>query len=288
MVMTTLLFSLAIWTYFKLNITLSLLFFLFFAGVDLCFFAAVIFKIPNGGWVSLTIAVILATSMMCWTYGEYKLSNYLTNKYVSTSIEDLSAILANSGIISKQQSDEESTSNDNKTLVSYSQVVNISVGTKDTAAARVPGLGIFLTETLDRVPKSFDMFVEKAHGIPEILVFLQIQKKLHPVVNSEKRYKIQNYEGEIYTIIVNVGFAETSLPIHDIVLDALLNFNPNVEDKMITFYINRHIIKIIESNIFYKVVLMVYSFMKDFFPNTYSGVKIDQNYCVIVNFLCPL
>jgi len=95
MAITTVCYAIAIVCYFRKSIFLAMLFFLFMF-FDSLFLGAVSYKVPQGGWVAIMIAVVLSFSMLVWMYGERRLAKFLREHYEGLSIKKLVEILPRS------------------------------------------------------------------------------------------------------------------------------------------------------------------------------------------------
>jgi len=165
-------------------------------------------------------------------------------------------------------------------------VYNFVSGDKIINASKVPGCGVFVMQRNEKeVPRSFEMFVEMFHCVPQVLVFLKIVKRYSPVVMEDKRYKVEVHSRNIYVLNVYIGFSEHDVPLIDIVDRALSEVN--VTEMKVTVYHASEIIRIVNkrcSNIFY----YIYGSMKEMFPTTLNGVTVEPDHLVILNFICPL
>jgi len=283
MIVTTVFYSIVIYAYFKLSIFFSVLFMLFFL-VDASFWGATIFKVPQGGWVAILIALVLSFSMLTWMAGEYYLSKYLKNHYVGIPIGELSEML-NNPVQRSLNEDEVDEVLEKRMLMLDSPVLNINVGSRVVSATRVPGCGVFITDTLEFVPKSFDMFIEKSRGVPQIIIFLKVNKRYYPTIPHQKRYTIESYPCNIFAMSVSVGYAENNIPLIELVKDAL--YDITTTDLEITVYQATQNVQIVSKGCI-AFPLSVYAGFKEFFPTGLNGVVVDPDNKVIIHYVCPL
>jgi len=278
MIITTCLYSTAIHAYFHQNIIFTCLF-LLFLGVESFFWGAVVFKVPQGGWAAILICLFFAFSMLIWVYGEKNLNKALKTLYASNirTVEELS------GEITKSLEKKSSDSGDSYSSHEMRDPVELNIANNIVSAVRAPGVGVFLSSTSTYVPKSFDMFVEKTHAIPDYLIFLRILKKYSPYVKAKRRYKLTKYRGNVYSLIINVGFAEYKLDINGIVDEIMAGLCD--EPLPLTFYQYSLSVSVDTRNWFRKMVLMYYSNLKELAKEN-IGVKIQKNSLIIISFNC--
>jgi len=275
MIITTVFYSIAIHIHFGLSKAISVLFFLFFI-IDAFFWGSVVFKVPQGGWVAILIAIVISFSMFVWMIGESYLNSYLKSHYAGTSISDLVEVL-NNPIVSKKKK--------NSSMNINQPTYKLKIGSKTIPAVRVPGCGVFITDSLENVPKTFDMFIEKSRGVPQVIIFLKIVNRYSPNVPEEKRFNIEKHPCNVYTMSISIGFAEFDIPLLEIVERAL---EQNINDKVeITVYQASEVVRIVNKKPI-KIILYVYSSFKEIFPSSISGVVIDPDHLVLIYFVCPI
>jgi len=285
MIITTFFFAFAIYCYFRLSIVLSIFFMLFFL-IDATFWGSVIFKVPQGGWVAILIALVISLSMFIWMIGEHYLSRYLKKHYTGCLIGELSEMVNHPSQHSKE--DEVEDVGEHRKLMLDSPLLNINVGNRVINATRVPGCGVFVSEHEGFVPKSFDMFVEKSRGVPQVIVFLKIEKRYYPTVPKQKRYTIEAHPGNIFQMTLSIGYAEYSFPIIELVREVLSDLTNSTTDQLdITVYQATQNVKIVNKSCM-RFILYIYSSFKEFFPTGLTGVKVDPDNLVIVHYVCPL
>lgn len=152
MLVTTFLTTLVILIVWQRSAFLAWGFFLLFGSVELIYLSAALYKVKQGGWVSL----VLAGSMMCimyvWHYGTVKKYEY-----------DLQ----------------------NKVCMKWLLGLGPSLG-----IVRVPGIGLIYTELVTGVPAIFSHFVTNLPAFHQVLVFVCIKSVPVPYVPAHERYLI--------------------------------------------------------------------------------------------------
>ncbi|XP_024534361.1 potassium transporter 10 [Selaginella moellendorffii] len=153
MLVTTLLMALLMVVIWQTNIFLVLLFLAVFGTVELVYISAVLFKVPNGGWVPLAIGAVLLLVMYTWHYGS-------TQRY--------------------------ETEKRNKVSVGWILGLGPSLG-----LVRLPGIGLFYTELAHGVPSIFSHFLTHFPAIHSILVFVCVKYLPVSTVPKEERFLVR-------------------------------------------------------------------------------------------------
>jgi len=273
--------------------------------VDAFFWGSVLFKVPNGGWVAILISLFFIFTMLSWVYGESELDHAFRKIYNVnyTTVEELAGNLSQNIVKVKGTDLDESASkssksggsaNSGKTLdskkekddESYTPIIDLNIANNTVPAVRVPGIGVFLSHSTKYVPQSFDMFVEKTHGIPQFLIFMKIIKKFTPRVKAKKRFTLKKHPGNIYTLEVNVGFAEYDFNVENLINDISDSFSEN--PLTVTYYKTKQVIKVSTKNQIKKFVLNYYGYLKDISNNGSEGAKLPVSSIIYISFLCQL
>jgi len=165
-------------------------------------------------------------------------------------------------------------------------MLEVSVGERLIPVARVPGVGVFLSDSLAKVPHTFDMYIEKTHGVPDHVVFLRVLYRHRAIIDEKKRFTIETMPNNVYLMTLNVGFAESKLPLIDIMSEALPELELNVHT--VTFFLSHDVIKVITKNIFMKLVLSTYAYIKEIFPNKLAGIHLPPRSQVTLQYTWSL
>ncbi|XP_024401901.1 potassium transporter 4 [Physcomitrium patens] len=174
MLVTTFLTTLVILIVWQRSAFLAWGFFLLFGSVELIYLSAALYKVKQGGWVSL----VLAGSMMCimyvWHYGTVKKYEY-----------DLQ----------------------NKVCMKWLLGLGPSLG-----IVRVPGIGLIYTELVTGVPAIFSHFVTNLPAFHQVLVFVCIKSVPVPYVPAHERYligRVGSRDFRMYRCVVRSGYKDT-------------------------------------------------------------------------------
>lgn len=173
LLITTVLMTIIMLVVWRRSIWEGLLFLLVFGTIESVFLSAVIFKVPQGAWVPLVLAVIIMSIMYIWHYGTSKKVEYDRQNKVSMNW-----------------------------LLSLGPNVNM---------ARVPGVGLFYTELASGVPPIFSHFIANLPALHEVLVFVCIKHLPVPLVPDEERFLIRRIgprDFHIYRCVVRLGYIQ--------------------------------------------------------------------------------
>src|SRR6185437_245476 len=137
--------------------------------VDAIFFLGNMTKVPNGGWIPLTLAAMLFTVFMTWRSGRL----------------DLRAALA-------------------KMAVPRSELPKMIDG-----AHRVAGTGVFLASDPHLVPSALIRNIEHNRVVHERLIILNVEVVRTPRQDPVRRVEIEEALPGVYLIHARFGFMET-------------------------------------------------------------------------------
>ena len=188
MVITTLLFYLAvreIWGWSRVRAVLVCGCFL---AVDMAFFGANLPKVPHGGWVPLVAAAVVYLVMTTWKRGRQILAQRLIEKMVP--LEDLQATL------------------------------------EAIAAARIPGTAVFLTGNAGRLPPSLVHNLKHNRVLHEKVVLLTVLTEDTPHVRGARRVEAVAVAHGMYSVQARYGFMEDANVPRALGLCKELAFNP--------------------------------------------------------------
>ncbi|XP_020522336.1 potassium transporter 2 isoform X2 [Amborella trichopoda] len=180
MLVTTCLTSLVILLCWHKPPLVALAFLLFFGPLELLYFSASLTKFLDGAWVPILLALILMTLMFVWHYATIKSYEYdLHNK---VSLDWLLALGPALGI------------------------------------ARVPGIGLVLTDLVSGVPANFSRFVSNLPAFHRVLVFVCVKSVPVPRVPAAERYLIGRVGppgARLYRCISRYGYRDVRRDTHD-------------------------------------------------------------------------
>ena len=142
----------------------------FFGLLDGVFFGANVFKFVDGGWVPVSIGVVVFTLMSTWRRGRKLLSQALAPS--ALSIPDFLGMMAVSPI------------------------------------DRVPGTAVFLTVRIGGIPHTLLHNLKHNKVLHERVVILTIQFETTPRVPRAERTTIRDYGEGIYGLTARYGFME--------------------------------------------------------------------------------
>jgi len=141
-----------------------------FATVDVAFFGANLLKLPQGGWVSLFIALLLFTAMTTWKTGRRLVAERLTARAVP--LEDFIASI--------------------------------------TAAppARVPGTAVFMTAQPSGTPPALAHNLRYNKILHEHVIVLTVTTAPVPYVATKDQVTVKSYGHGIYNVRAQYGFMQ--------------------------------------------------------------------------------
>lgn len=173
MFITTFLMALVITFVWQKNIIFSTTFLIFFWFIEGIYLSSALTKVPQGGWVSLLIALVFIIIMYIWHYGtRKKYNNDLHNK---VSLKWLLGLGPTLGIV------------------------------------RVPGIGLIYSELATGVPSIFSHFVTNLPAFHNVLVFVCVKHVPVPFVLPEERFLIGRIcprPYRMYRCIVRYGYKD--------------------------------------------------------------------------------
>jgi KUP system potassium uptake protein len=142
---------------------------LFFA-IDVSFFGANLLKLPQGGWVSLFIALLLFTAMTTWKTGRRLVAERLTAR--AFPLEDFVAAIT------------------------------------ATPPTRVPGTAVFMTAQPRGTPPALAHNVRYNKILHEHVVVLTVTTAPVPYVPIQEQVSVQSYGQGLYNVRAQYGFMQ--------------------------------------------------------------------------------
>lgn len=173
MFVTTCLMALVMIVVWRKRIITAVSFLLVFGSIELLYFSACLFKVPESGWIPLALSSFLMVIMYVWNYGTLK----------------------------KQQFDIE-----NKVSVDRIVTLGPSLG-----MVRVPGIGLLHTNLATGVPAVFGHFVTNLPAFHQILVIVCVKPVHVPYVTEEERFlvgRVGTKEYGMFRCIVRYGYKD--------------------------------------------------------------------------------
>ncbi|HEX4925071.1 MAG TPA: potassium transporter Kup [Bdellovibrionales bacterium] len=171
MLITTTLVSLVALQRWRWNVFAVIGVFLLFGTIDVLFFSANLSKIPDGGWVPFTIAIIVFTCMTTWRLGRRVLMERLKEK--SISFEEFIRRL------------------------------------RENPPVRVRGTAVFMTGDPQGVPPALLHNVRHNKAMHERNVLITVATEDLPHISKEERVDLIELAPQFYRITAYYGFMET-------------------------------------------------------------------------------
>lgn len=172
MITTTILAFIVISELWRWNKATSINFLSFFLTLDILYFIANSLKIPEGGWLPVTVGAVLFLIMTTWIKGREFLSRNMDEKRVM-----------------------------------FEELEDKIQGRK---LAKVSGTAIYLAKNLHGVPQVLLHNLEHNHALHEQMIVLTIVTKDEPYVDEAHRIKIRAFgdERNFFRIKMYFGFQE--------------------------------------------------------------------------------
>jgi KUP system potassium uptake protein len=204
MTATTIGFFVVMWRVWKVNVVLAALVCGAFLTVDAAFLGANITKIPEGGWIPLTIGGAVFGLAMVWRWGRRVIALRLVAK--ATPVD---------GFLAREDV---------------------------RAAHRVPGTAVFLTGNTQGLPITLIHSFERNGVLHEQVVLLTIQMLDIPFVEPKRRLAETELGGGFFRVVARFGYAET--PHVPAVLEACAIMGMVVDFEHITYVIGRDALRL--------------------------------------------
>ncbi len=235
MVITTLSMVLIARNLWKWSKIASIALFVPLLTLDSLFLTANSLKFLEGGYVPLTIGVVLYIIMVTWRWGK---------RYWNATLDDLSTITMADALELKQHQ-------------SHSSERSLLILTNHHA-----------TKLTDKVPPLLELFINRYHTLPEHIINLTVMRTRAPYVSDDERYSITEFENDhekgasLLSISAAFGFLEqpdVEKVIRDIASNQHLTPNDNMKDWIISVARERIIAK--QSNLFLRLRTILYSML---------------------------
>ena len=166
----------------RLNPYLVFLPWLTIAALDGTFLSAVLTKVPDGGWFTVTLAAVLAAFFILWRFGkEQQWAAEAEDRFATTHFVDR---------------------HPNGTL-------SLTERFGGTPLSKISGLGIFFDKAGETTPIVFSQFLRKLTTMPEVMVFFHLRPLERPSVAPEDRYSVSRLAvPNCYRLIVRYGYMD--------------------------------------------------------------------------------
>jgi KUP system potassium uptake protein len=141
-----------------------------FLAVDLAFFGATLFKIPDGGWFPLVVAAIVFTVLSTWRTGRRLVNERLTRGGLAL-----------------------------KTFIS---------SLAETPPLRAPGAGAYLYATPGVTPPALRAALRFSDSLHEQVLIVSVVTEAVPRVHAVKRARVTDLGHGFHQIVLHFGFME--------------------------------------------------------------------------------
>lgn len=168
MVLTTLMMGLMVFRVWRWNLWVSLPLYTVLLALDLGLFAASATKFADGGWLPVTIAVILVFLFTTWRRGRKLLAQRLASD--AMSVELLLKTTAN--------------------------------------VRRIPATAVYLSSNKSGVPPALLHNMKANHVLHAAILLVTVETALTPRVDSESHLTEENLGGGMIRVVIRYGFSE--------------------------------------------------------------------------------
>jgi len=248
MISTTVLIGISIYYRKHMHWAYSLLFVTFFGFFDALFWGASFKKVPTGAWVPLMIGVILASSMLLWTFGKSmedefdganrkNLLHFIQEKHeidaqstqetfegVSPghTFDQLPGLTYVSRVFKPTDDADDADDYAKEKLIEKRELIRISTCSIFHKYSRGPG-----------VPHTFVGFIRQWPALPQVVIFLSVCVLPIATVPQPERYVVRKVRtlGGIYGVTYYLGFRDKfevdSESMADKICKAELDADPN-------------------------------------------------------------
>ncbi|XP_021849691.1 potassium transporter 1 [Spinacia oleracea] len=199
MLVTTCLMALVMVVVWRKRIITAVSFLLLFGSIEVLYFSACLFKVPESGWIPLALSSILMVVMYVWNYGTLKKHRF-----------------------------------DMENKVSVDQLVSLG---PSLGMVRVPGIGLLCTNLGTGVPAVFGHFVTNLPAFHQILVIVCVKSVHIPYVAEEERFllgRVGPKEYGMFRCVVQFGYKDLLQENYDFenrVVSELINFVETEEER---------------------------------------------------------
>jgi KUP system potassium uptake protein len=170
MAATTVGFFFVAWRVWRIALPLAFLLVLPFFAIDVAFLGANSVKLPDGGWVPLSIGLAVFTLVMFWRFGRRRMGRKILKQIVSVDV-----FLARTDVVS---------------------------------ARRVPGTAVFLTPISNGIPPVLTHHLEHTGVLHRQIVLLSILNLEIPFVDPKDRIRLEELGQGFVRVVSRYGYEE--------------------------------------------------------------------------------
>jgi K+ transporter len=156
--------------------------------------------------------------------------------------------------------------------------------------ARKQGMAIFLSRTLELTPIPFRLVTKRLRTLPENVVFLKLHRSPVAIIKDNRRFTAQAFPNDIYTLRIFIGFAETSLKLETLVLQAMADgYLPQVNLEDVIVFDAMETVRVVAKRFYVRWPLYLYEQIKSAFPSPFSsGVDPIEERTLLLNIPCKI
>ena len=192
-----------------------------FLIVDVGFFIANLAKIVDGGWIPLSLGILIFSLMVTWRTGVEAV-----RARIADLAEPVSAFLAE---------------------------------LKEDHIPRVPGLAVFLTRPTDKVPALVLEYVRTIGALHRSVIALHIKFEEYPRVDPQERCRVEELSEQFWHVTLRYGFVEK--PDLETALKDIRGFAGNLNIKEAVYFTTRDTIAHAEQSAMSKLRFSLFSFL---------------------------
>jgi len=258
--------------------------------VDGTYLAANVVKIANGGYVSVIFGLCFGSVMTSWWIGEQSLSQFYNTHVQKMKVKELQQHLKRGGSLLNLLP---------KTPENYVVEMREGLDTTDVdlpevevklpeTIQRLPGMGVFLSSNKKKTPSVFQTMLNRVHGAPEIVVFMNVVSENIPFVADDQKTTVKNYGENIYRVTVRNGYAENKIKLHHVIADPLTHGLPKFSPQFITYYVNRDRVSIEPGFYLKRFPLFLYLHLKRTFYGIPGNIAVPFTSVIELGMQTPL
>ena len=175
---TTSMVSLVAVIIWRLPIVVVVFGFLIFGAFDGVYLSSALTKVPDGAWLTLTLAVILSCIFVLWRFGK-------ENQWIAEAADHLppSNLLVSSEDLSLANGNEKGVSD---------HTLRLTHAFGGAIVSPIQGMGIFFDKSgsPNTTPTVFIHFVQKFQAAPAVVIFFHIRTLSLPTVDHGDRFTV--------------------------------------------------------------------------------------------------
>lgn len=213
-----------------------------FLAFDLSFLGSNLIKIPDGGWFTLGIAIIITTIMITWKKGRKILYEKLSENFIASK--------------------------------------DFIADFKKKVPHRIPGTAVFMTISPTGTPITLLHFFKHVKTLHEKIIFLTIQSLDIPYSEKMNRLKVEHIENGFYRVLVNYGFMEK--PDMSEITSELRERGIDANIQTSSFFLGRETLQIKEKGFNYGISAILHLAKQDVCSMTgnFNFLSRDESYLI--------